>query len=432
MKITVAKSDLEAALSVAKISVSADADLSGHYLFRVKDGKAEILSYHQRIFSRAPLTGATVEGDEGAAFTVEAWRLDKWVGGVTDGVLVLTADGAGEVAASGPRSKIKLRSLDPSKFPFWDKLVASATSSGTTPAAALSRALGVSRWSVSADDTSKPELCQIEAVKGILWATDRRSLSAAEIPGIPNLTIRIPGKDVAAVIKFLNDKNSADGTVEIKESTRTAAEGGGAALFVRTDGSYLGVSRPNTKLPVLKINRDESHAFSVVLDRDELTTAIAVLSAGAPKGYSQISLRCADGVILVSMPSEAGGASDYPLTLSTVDNPDAFSMVFDLSHPYLQGLISTFGLDKIKLGCNKRDGGGYCTFRQYDSDEDEKLISSIQALTEVPIEEIKPEEEDEGKGEKKKSLTLEEYKTLKIQGVQLKGNRYHTLIVWRT
>ena len=82
MKLTVAKSDLEEALKVSSLTVGSGSDLSSHYLFRVQEGEVEILSYDMRVFSRAPLQ-ATVEGDEDA-FTVEAWRLDKWVASVGD------------------------------------------------------------------------------------------------------------------------------------------------------------------------------------------------------------------------------------------------------------------------------------------------------------------------------------------------------------
>jgi hypothetical protein len=121
MKIEVAKSDLEKALRISNITVGSGADLSSHYLFRVNGGSVEILSYDMRAFSRAPLK-STFQGEDGDAFTIEAWRLDRWVSGVGDGTLSLSYS-EGDVQATGPRSKVRFRSLDPSKFPFWDSLL---------------------------------------------------------------------------------------------------------------------------------------------------------------------------------------------------------------------------------------------------------------------------------------------------------------------
>ena len=113
MNVEVAKSDLEVALSVAGVSVDTSAsDLSSHYLFRTRNNQVEILSYGPRIFSRFPLA-ATCDGEDGDAFTVESWRLDKWMAGARDGVLSLSSQGSGDVKVSDGRSTIRLRSLDP-------------------------------------------------------------------------------------------------------------------------------------------------------------------------------------------------------------------------------------------------------------------------------------------------------------------------------
>lgn len=420
MKISIAKRDLESALSVTKISVSGDADLSGHYLFRYRGGKIEILSYHQRVFSLAPVV-SSVEGKEGEAFTVEAWRLDKWVSGVTDGVLTLTSEGA-DVTCAGGRSKIKLRSLDPSKFPYWDKLAASAKSSGSTDPASLSRAISVSRWFVSADDTSKPELCHIEAVKGIFFATDRRSFSSVEIPGLENLGVRIPSKDVGPLVKFLTEKGTVEaGTVEVREASRPSTEGGGASFFFRPDGSYFGVSRPNTELPPLsKEYRDAPADFLLLLDHAELTSAAAMLSAAAPKGHERIAFKISEGAVSVAMPSEAGGTTEAALTLAVVKGPADLSVEFQIDYAYLQGQHSTFGGDQIEVGCSQRTGGGFCTFRHFDSEEDEKANAAIGELTEIG--ELEPGQTAD---------TLEAYKKLRYAALKLKANRYFSVVGWR-
>jgi hypothetical protein len=376
MNIEVAKPDLENALAVAGITVGSGNGISAHYLFRIKsdddgDISVEVLSKDIMSFSGAPLK-CNVDGADGDAFTVEAWRLNKWVQGVGDGVLKLSYNGEGDVHAAGPRSKVRFRSLDPSKFPLQDKLLASGEMVGTVDPKAISRALSLARFFVSVDDTSKPELCQIESVKGVLWATDRRALFSAQVPTLPELGIRIPGKEVAAVLKFLDNKQTQDDTIEIRQAERSAEDGGGAnATFVRPDGSYVGVTRPTSTFPNLNIDREAVDEVTMTLDREEFEAAVAVLLAGAPKGHEAVTFEYSEeGGVSMSMSSEAGGVDKYPLTLAKVVNGEKFDTPFTVDYPYIKGIAKTFGMDSIEFGVNKRNRGGFISFRHRDDETD--------------------------------------------------------------
>ena len=374
MKIEVAKADLEAALGIAAITVGAGADLSSHYLFRIRGEGVEVLSFDVRGFSCSPLA-ASFEGDSGDAFTVESWRLDKWVSGVGDGTLTLKAL-EGDVHASGPRSKVRFRSLDPSKFPFWDDLLSSAEDVGSVSPASLGRALNLARWFVSADDTSKPELCQVEAIDGVLWATDRRALSSVEIPVLPDLNVRIPGKDVGSVIRFLDDKETAGRDVIIRSACRTPEDGGGAcAVFIRPDGCYVGVTRPTSQFPKLDVNRDAEDEALLKIDKDEFNAGISVLLASAPKGHESVTFKCSSDQVSLSMPSEAGGRDEYPLSLASLTGGEEYEFTIDF--PYLQGIAETFGLDSLSLGLNRRGRGGFVAFRSEDEGENANCYYTV-------------------------------------------------------
>ncbi len=380
MKIEVAKADLEVALSVASIAAAAGTDLFSHYLFRLSGGKAEVLSCDGRVFARSPLV-ATVEGEEGSAFTVEAWRMDKWIAAIPDGVVYLNADGSGDVQAQAGRSKTRLRSLDPSKFPYWDNILKIAKSVGTISPKSLSHALGLSKGFVSAEDTAKPELCQVEAIKGVLWATDRRALSAAEITALPDLGIRIPGKEVPAVIRFLNDKHTQENDVTIKEAERAFEDGGGAfAVFERADGSYLGVNRPTSKFPTLNMDKDAVGDAQLELDRAEFESAVAVLMAGAPKGHESLTFSFDEktSTVSISMPCEAGGTDIHPLTLAKVTEKNGkFDTAFTVDYPYIKNIATVFGLEQLSFTIKKHGRGGYIAFRHEDDGPTPNKYTSV-------------------------------------------------------
>ena len=364
MKIEVAKIDLETALAVSTLTVGSGTDLSSHYLFRKTGAGVEILSYDMRTFSGIPLKCIS-EGED--SFTVEAWRLDKWLSGVADGVLTITSDANGEVTAKGTKGRIRLRSLDPSKFPYWDRLYSDAKVDGTIVPSTLNRAINVSKCFVSTDDTQKPEICQIEAIKGTLWSTDRRALSHVRV-AMPELNMRIPGKDIPTITKFLSLKDTLNGDVTLLTSERSANDGGGACAFIRrADGGYIGVSRPNAPFPKLDVNPENDDESSFVLDLIDFKSAVSVLSASAPKNHETIRLRYLDGRVVASMPSDAGGEDDYPLTVKgDIINGDAFADGFTVGHNYLKSIADAFGVAELKLGVNRRGKGGFIGVRHKD------------------------------------------------------------------
>lgn len=380
MKIEVAKSDLENSLSVSSLTTGSQGILS-HYLFRIKGGKAQILSFDKKSFSLCPIV-ASVDGKDGDAFTVEAWRLDKWVKGVSDGVLTLTYDGNGDVIATGSRSKVRFRSLDPSKFDLVDELYEKAEESCSVSPGILVRAFGVSRWFLSNDDTQRPELCQIEARGGSIWASDRRSVCLVSTPRMGDLKIRIPGPDVPRVVKFLSDKYTMESDIRVLETIVAPEKGNSAQFFVRPDGAYVGTMRPPLDFPTLNVDPTESDQFFAKVDRSELEAAVSVLSSGAPKDHSDLTFRHEGGSLYVQMPCEAGGEDEYPLTLAKVEKRekgDGEFPGFTVDYRYIKGIISTFGLDSFDMGVNRRGAGGYITFRHAD-DSSDSLSNSYYTL----------------------------------------------------
>ena len=103
------------------------------------------------------------------------------------------------------------------------------------------------------------------------------------------------------------------------------------------------------------------------LDRDEFSAGIAVLLASAPKGHESVTFSCGSGGITISMPSEAGGVDEYPLSLATLKGE--FDSQFTIDFPYLLGISDTFGLSTLSLGINERGRGGFVSFRSEDEGE---------------------------------------------------------------
>ncbi len=365
MQIKVSGTDLSSALNVVSLCVNSKDDTSSHFLFRYKGGSLQVLSYSSRVFSLSPII-AEVEAEEGESFTVEAWRLNKWVNSVGhNGVFTLTSNESGEVTAKSGKSKLKFRSLDPSRFRTWDKVFDSSKVVGKVSPVKLSEALMVSKLFVSQDDTIKPQYCQVVSWDSTLISTNRRSMSAAVIP-YPGLNFRIPSKDIGTLIKFLNDKNTVESELEVRESSRPKEEGGGEFdFFVRPDGSYFGSSRLSAKVVRLETPRRDTEVLnSVVLNVEEFKQAIEVLLASAPKGHDAVKIVSNGSDIVASMPSEAGGEDSYPFSISSYKGES--SVTFSVEYSYLLSLADLFSTDTLTLGVFSAGDGGYLSLHHDD------------------------------------------------------------------
>jgi hypothetical protein len=188
------------------------------------------------------------------------------------------------------------------------------------------------------------------------------------------------------------EKKTVEGGLVVRKAERDFEDGGGAhCTFVRSDGAYVGVTRPTSNFPTLNVDRDAKDDAVLELNAEEFNSAIAVLSAGAPKGHESVtfSYDAETKVVSLSMPCDAGGEDEFPLQLAKVTDGEKWDTSFTVDFPYIQGIGDTFGLDQLTFGINKRGNGGFISFGHQDEEE-------------------------------------------VAEGAENSGNRYFSVIVWRT
>lgn len=378
MKIKVAKGDLESAIQVATIGVGGgeDDNLSTHYLFRNRDGKVELLASNgQRLLASAQVVAAEItDADDGAAFTVAGWRLRQWLGAVGDEVLTLEFKD-GIVRASAARGSIRFGSLNPKDFPFWDDTLKAAKSVAKIPSARLSNVLAYCRNFVSAEENRSPQMAATECRQGTFNATDAVSVSLVTVPGLEDSSMRVHGKDAAAVISFLGLKGSDE--VEILEHDR--------CLFLRRgDGSLLGVSRWMHDFPNLKLDKNEQDRCWFSVSTEDLTSAMRFLSASAVKGDMNLHFRFDNGKMVLSMTSASGAGDQDEQAIQCIEHENMDLLAnegyteFVLSKKYVEIIAAQFGQDTLKFGVSWTKRNGYVRFR-HERDGDDYLTIVVWA-----------------------------------------------------
>ena len=116
----------------------------------------------------------------------------------------------------------------------------------------------------------------------------------------------------------------------------------------------------------------------MTLDCAEFSKAISVLSASAPKGQEQVTFLYdpKTEVLSLSMPCEAGGTDEFPLEKTKVTGGDKFTTPFTVDYPYIKGIGATFGLDTIDFGIVAKGRGGFISFK-HEEGEGNRYFSVI-------------------------------------------------------
>lgn len=385
MKIEVAKPDLSAAIQVANIgALSSGTDLTSHFVFRCReDNQIEILSNNSRIGVSIPIAGCKVtrETDSPDAFTVEAWRLSKWIAAVENAVLTLDFKD-GVVSAKSTRGQVKFQSKDPSAFAFWDETFSKSSTGFQIKAKRFHAALSHVRLFISDKDTTTPKLASTEILNESLQATDKGALAVVTIEELKKCTLRIHGKDLGQVLAFLSA--CGDEVVELREDER-------CLFIVRPDGGVMSVGRPLHAFPDINLDKKPDDPYWWILKVDDLQSAINALAAAAAKEDHCLNFSFEGGMVQLSMKSVSAEEKSIQM-LEAQHGEDAAATVpmppegFDVSYMYLVRLLNQWRGETIRFGLNpqldkktKKSRGGYVRFRE-DRDGDDYLTLLVWML----------------------------------------------------
>jgi hypothetical protein len=280
MKIVTSTAALIAATNIVQSAVAGgdEAHLPSHFLFRIVGGVPHILASNgKRLLADASVEGATVEGDP-RSFTVSARRFGQLLrlSPATAAVLDFDETITSTKVNIGGRT-IRLASLDPSQFNYWDDTLTNTQVTATVKAGRLFAALSYVRPFVSNLDTRTPGLAATECREGTLWATDSNSVASVSIAGLEKSSLRIHFSDIPAVNAFLGLDGDLDITVREHPST---------TFFVRPDGGVFGVSRWVHAFPNMKLDRTTKASFT--LDTENLRFGIRFLAIASAKDDDKI------------------------------------------------------------------------------------------------------------------------------------------------
>lgn len=380
MKIVTSTAALIAATNIVQSAVAGgdEANLPSHFLFRVVDGVPHILASNgKRLLADAAVDGASVEGDP-RPFTVSAWRFGQLLRLSPDATAVLDFD---ETITStkvniGGRT-IRLASLDPSQFNYWDDTLTNTQVTATVKASRLFAALNYVRPFVSTLDTRTPGLAATECREGTLLATDANSVASVSVAGLEKSTLRIHYSDIAAVDAFLGLDSDIDITVREHPTT---------IFFVRPDGGVFGVSRWVHAFPNMKIDRSTKASFT--LDTENLRYGIRFLATASAKDDDKIRFDFRDDKAVISVKNAITGTDkassdpskaaewreEFELDTKVLNNIGALSEInrtsFDLSANHVSAILDLVTEQTVTFEVNWTAKNGYVLYKNtVDGDE---------------------------------------------------------------
>lgn len=363
MQIEISKQDLAATLKfvAATVAKSGD-DLSGHYLFRLVPGSTdavEVLAYDGKVSSSARLNCKYTPSEDGVtAFTFEGRRLDMWLNAVPDAALTLEHKDGTTVAYS-PLGNQKFQSLDPTKFPYWDALLAAATPTTKVSASRLKAILQYARPFIYADETKHPHLCQVQFRDGYMYATDTATAVAVKLAGFEQANFSISGKSLSNLLAFLSQ--CGDGEVEVREHEHMV-------LYCLGSAAIFGESRMHAQFPSLKLGLDIPNQRVWKLDRSEITTMLNFLLSAAPKDNEHLILSDASGdsTVKMGMTVAAGGTKHQTISCAGKTQLEGAPALpdkgFKVRYANLQKVLAAYSSNEVQVGVNVKGTGGWLRF----------------------------------------------------------------------
>lgn len=366
MQITVDRKFLQTAIDSVNSAVEDSAeDIHSHFLFRVRDGKGDLLASNgTRVFAGTQLECEMDE--ESGMFSVKAWRVRQLLKSLKDEKIIFNVEG-GTVTVPDPRGEVTYSSLDPSSFPFWDQQFEDAKSIGKIQASRLYDAFGYTKNFVSDRENQMPALAAMEARDGSLWATDQIAVSRVSVEGLEESGLSLHRNDVGKVMSFLQAKGSDE--IEIREHDR-------CTLFVREDGGVLGVTRWQYTFPNLKVAKDAPVLCTFEVNAEELKRQISFLVSAAQKNDPRLTFKFdqdAQQVVLEMDSAFAGKVGRTTLDLVSGDKMDVFpEKGFTLNHNYVAKIMGHFGEETLKIGVNWTAKNGWVVF-SHERNEDDYL-----------------------------------------------------------
>jgi len=363
MKITVSKESLENAINTVNSAVEDSAeDIHSHFLFRVRDGKGDVLASNgTRVFASASVD---CEAEDDIIFSVGAWRMRQLMKSTKDENITFLVDGS-TVTVAMTQGEVTYSSLDPSGFPFWDQQFENAVPIGKIEGSRLHDALSYTKNFISDRENQMPALAAMEAREGSLWATDQVAVSLVTVKGLDESKLSIHRNDVGKVMSFLSSKGSEQ--VEVREHER-------CTLFVRDDGGVLGVTRWQYPFPVLKLQKDSPVKCEFEVNGDELKRLISFLISAAKKNDPKVTFkydRTAAKIVLEMDSAFAGKVGRTSMGIVSSKGMDEFPEDgFALNFTYITKIMSQFSEDTLTFGVSWTNKNGYVRFRHDHNGDD--------------------------------------------------------------
>lgn len=371
----IAKQDLDSALKVVSLALAKRGNgIDSHYVFRIdEEGNAAVFAQNGQMLASFPLQCEVSEYP--SAFTVEGWRIQKWLQVVDDGVLSFSLKD-GIVHAKAKEGEVRWSSFDPASFPFWDQSLADAEEEASVSVEALRDVLLHVKDFIHSGDNAVPQFAVTEVFDTSLRASDMIAFAMADAPFLNGSKLRLHHQQVPAVISYLNALGSGDVAIRVNNGVR---------YFVGPDGSVLGTSIPVDGFPDATIDKNEQPHVKFVVRSKDLLKVLSILSTSAVPNNKKVFFGWDKDRerLEVSVESDAGSFDSLPIAAVSIDNPDKFpESGFGLSIPHLQIVLEKYPSEEVPFDVIRKNSpngkmAGLVRF-SWDQDDVDYLVAVVQ------------------------------------------------------
>lgn len=370
MEVRTTKEDLVNAVRVVSSTTSQSSmdaptfsgDLSSFYVFRKVGDAIEVFSYFGPLISKSRIVHSYLSGPD-RCFAIESRRFNRWVSSISDGEVTITCGSS--IKVESVNGSVSFPSVDTSNYPWWDAMLENSALVGSFESSRIDRALDFSKTFIMKEESKvkRNDLCSCEFAgtdPAMLYSTNQMAMSIILLKGFEKSSIRIQGKDIPNIRRFLS---FCKGPVKVYEHD--------SAMFIESDDSVIGAMKSSVGLPKITAKDPYESAEAVVVFRKEdIIQAINILSSSTPDDNKKmsISIESADNIV-VSMPSIIGNdlsLSIRCLGLTVKDGGSKYPKKFGLKYDYFLEVIRKMRGDVIDMAVKSVEKSGYISFKEDD------------------------------------------------------------------
>lgn len=319
MKLTIAKSDLDSALTLTGYALGKEAEWTKHFHIRTNDnGGVEFHTTNHRHGASTAINSVTIgDDDANKTFTLESSRI-KQVLQYDDGNSVMVFDTDENVVKLKTARGVLSMVINKNTFPYWDDALSEAKDMLTIESKNLAQVITHHKYFIDKPDAKSMMYRYIAFKNGGVLSGNGFSMSLTISDDLENADFYLNQLDINPLLGFLKQ---SDGKITIKKTDKMV-------FFCAEDDSVFGLVLPSKRAIAGMGTLDPKQMLGSLTDvqaswstaKDNLTNSLGLLGCVMDETDNRVKFHFEEGSLYLSAMSLTGSVDTIEVGLKDFED----------------------------------------------------------------------------------------------------------------